>query len=416
MVLEKADRTPAEQLALIRAHTVDILPEAELLRKLASGRPLRVKLGVDASGPDIHLGHAVVLRKLRLFQDLGHVAVLIIGDFTGMIGDPSGRSNSRPQLTREQVERNVANYRQQVFKILDPGKTEFHFNREWLGKLTAEQLFRLASTHTVAQLLAREDFAKRYQSRQPISLHEFLYPIFQGYDSIAVRADIEIGGTDQKFNFLVARELQRENPIGPPQEPQCIVTFNLLVGTDGVEKMGKSLNNYIGIIEPPDQMFGKLMSIPDDVIEPYLALCTNVPEAEIAQMVATMKSGALNPRDAKRRLGREVVSLYHSPEAAREADERFTRVFSAARAQTKEDYAALAEELAIPDDLKGKSVWASTAIHRLGLVKTRSEAARLVKAGAVHLDEHQVADPREEVALAAGMLVRVGKRRLARLV
>jgi len=357
----------------------------------------------------------VVLRKLRLFQDLGHTAVMIVGDFTGMIGDPSGRSDTRRQLTREQVEKNIASYKDQLFKILDPEKTEFRYNSEWLGKLTPEQILRLTATMTVAQLLARDDFAKRYQGQQPIGLHEFLYPLFQGYDSVAVRADVEIGGTDQTFNFLVARELQRADPLGQPQEPQCIVTFPLLVGTDGVEKMGKSLNNYIGIMEPPGEIFGKLMSIPDEAIPSYFELCTDVPAGEIEQMAADMKSGALNPRDAKRRLGREIVALYHSAAAAQQADETFMSVFSTSRQQTREDYEAVAEEVTIPESLRGKQVWVATALAELGLTSSKGEARRLIQGGGVYLDERRLSDPQEEVGLAPGMLVRVGKRRVARL-
>jgi len=409
-------RSPEEQLELIRANTVDLIPEDELLEKLRSGRPLRVKYGVDPSGPDVHLGHAVPLRKLRLFQDLGHTAVLIVGDFTGMIGDPSGRSDTRQQLTREQIEQNLANYKEQLFKIVSPERTEFHYNSEWLNKLTPDQILRLAATQTVAQLLARDDFANRYQAQQPISLHEFLYPIFQGYDSVAVRADVEIGGTDQTFNFLVARELQRANPLGESQEPQCIVTFPLLVGTDGVEKMGKSLNNYIGITEPPEEIFGKLMSIPDEGIVSYFELCTDVRADEISQMAADMQSGKLNPRDAKRRLGREIVTLYYGAEEAKGADEAFMSVFSTSRQQTREDYEAVAEEVAIPAELRGKRVWVSTALAELGLAASRGEARRLIQGGGVYLDERRVSDPQQEVALATGMLVRVGKRRVARLV
>ncbi len=409
------DLSPEEQLERIRADAVEVIPEDELLEKLRSGRPLRVKYGVDPSGPDVHIGHAVPLRKLRLFQDLGHLAVLIVGDFTGMIGDPSDRSDTRRQLTREQVEQNLADYKEQLFKIVDPEKTEFHYNSQWIDKLTAEQIMRLTATQTVAQLLARDDFSKRYQAQQPISLHEFLYPILQGYDSIAIRADVEIGGTDQTFNFLVAREMQRANPLGDSQEPQCIVTFPLLVGTDGVEKMGKSLNNYIGITEPPDQIFGKLMSIPDEVLVPYFELCTDVPAEEVAQMAADMKSGALNPRDAKRRLGREIVALYHSAEAAERADETFMSVFSTSRQQTREHYEAVAEDIAIPESLRGKPVWASTALAELGLASSRGEARRLIKGGGVYVDEQRVADPQEEVELKPGMLLRVGKRRVARL-
>jgi len=409
------DLSPEKQLELIRENAVDVIPEEELLEKLRSGRPLRVKYGVDPSGPDVHLGHTVPLRKLRLFQDLGHTAVLIVGDFTGMIGDPSGRSDTRRQLTREQIEQNLANYKEQLFKIVDPEKTEFHFNSHWIDKLTAEQIMRLTATQTVAQLLARDDFSKRYQAQLPISLHEFLYPIFQGYDSIAIRADVEIGGTDQTFNFLVAREMQRANPLGDPQEPQCIVTFPLLVGTDGVEKMGKSLNNYIGITEPPDQIFGKVMSIPDEVIVTYFELCTNVPAEDVARMAAEMKSGALNPRDAKRRLAREVVTLYHSGEAAAQADETFLSVFSTSREQTREDYEAVAEDIAIPASLQGKPVWISTALAELGLASSKGDARRLVQGGGVYVDERRVSDAREEVELKLGMLLRVGKRRVARL-
>ena len=409
------DLSAEKQLELIRANTVEIIPEEELLEKLRSGRPLRVKLGVDASGPDIHLGHAVVLRKLRLFQDLGHTAVMIVGDFTGMIGDPSGRSDTRRQLTREQVEANIASYQEQLFKILDPEKTEFRYNSEWLGKLTPEQILRLTCTVTVAQLLARDDFAKRYQTQQPIGLHEFLYPIFQGYDSIAVQADIEIGGTDQTFNFLVARELMRANPLGEAQAPQCIVTFPLLVGTDGVEKMGKSLNNYIGIMEPPEEMFGKVMSIPDEAIGQYFELCTEAPAEEIAQIAADMKSGGLNPRDAKRRLAREIVALYHSAAAAEQADETFMSVFSTSRQQTREDFEAVAEEVGIPESLRGKPVWISTALAELGLASSKGEARRLVAGGGVYVEERRVADPQEEVELKPGMLLRVGRRRVVRL-
>jgi len=408
--------SPEEQLRLIRAHTVDLIPEAELLQKLRSGRPLRVKYGVDPTGPDLHIGHVVPLRKLRLFQDLGHLAVLIIGDFTAMIGDPSGRNEMRPQLTREQVERHAAGYTAQAFKVLDPAKTEVRFNSEWLGALTPEQMVQLCATVTVAQLLAREDFAKRYQEGIPISLHELLYPLVQGYDSVAVHADVELGATEQKFNLLAGRELQRIGLFGqPPQEPQAILTLPILVGTDGVQKMGKSVNNYIGVMEPPDEMFGKVMSIPDDVIASYFELATNVPDPEIEAMVVAMQTGALNPRDAKRRLGREIVTLYHSAEAAQAADKTFLQVFSGARQQTLEDYAAVAEEVPIPPGLRGGPVWVSSALAQLGLAKSKGEAARLVKGGGVYLGERRITDPQEEVTLQPGMLLRVGKRRVVRL-
>ena len=407
--------TPEQQLELIRAHTIDLIPEEELLAKLRSGRPLRVKLGVDPTGPDIHLGHTVVLRKLRYFQELGHTAVLIVGDFTGLIGDPSGRSEGRPQLTREQVERNVARYREQVFKVLHPAKTEFHYNSEWLATLTPPDIIRLAGTHTVAQMLAREDFAKRYAEQAPIGVHELLYPIFQGYDSVAIRSDVELGGTEQKFNLLVGRELQRTGVLEAPMEPQAIITFPILIGTDGERRMGKSLGNYIGVMEPAEEMFGKVMSLPDALLEQYFTLVTDVQEAEVAQIVADMKAGALNPRDAKRRLGRELVTMYHSPEAATAADEGFLRLFSGARQQTREDYLASAEEVALPEELRAGPVAISVVLARLGLAKSRSEGARLVQGGGVYVEERRLTDPQEEIALAAGMLLRVGKRRVVKL-
>ncbi len=410
------DLSPEKQLELIRENTVDLIPEEEMLAKLRSGRPLRVKYGVDPTGPDLHIGHVVPLRKLRLFQDLGHLAVLIIGDFTGMVGDPSGRNEGRPQLTREQVERNAAGYQQQAFKVLDPRKTEVHYNSEWLDALTPEQIIRLCATHTVAQLLAREDFANRYQDQQPIGLHELLYPLIQGYDSVAIKADVELGATEQKFNLLAGRELQRLGLFGPPQDPQVIITFPILVGTDGVKRMGKSIGNYIGVNEPPEEMFGKVMSIPDEAIQQYLELCTTVPAGEVEQMAAEMASGALNPRDAKRRLGREIVALYHSAQAARQADETFMSVFSGSREQTREDFEAVAEEVLIPASLKGKPVWVASVLAELGLASSKGEARRLIQGGGVYLDERRLSDPREEVELAPGMLLRVGKRRVARLV
>jgi tyrosyl-tRNA synthetase len=410
------DLSPEQQLELIRANTVDLIPEEELLAKLRSGRPLRVKYGVDPTGPDLHIGHVVPLRKLRAFQELGHIAVLIIGDFTALIGDPSGRNEARPQLTREQVKANAAGYQQQAFKVLAPAQTETHFNSEWLGEFTFEQVIRLCGTHTVAQILAREDFSKRYQEQQPIALHELLYPLVQGYDSVAVRADIELGATEQKFNLLAGRELQRLGLFGSPQEPQVIMTLPILVGTDGVQKMGKSLGNYIGVMEPPDDMFGKVMSIPDECIEQYFTLCTDVLADEVQQMTSAMKSGELNPRDAKRRLGREIVTLYHSAEAAQTADETFLRVFSGARQQTREDYEAMAEELTLSADLRGISTWISSALAQLGLAKSKGEATRLVKGGGIYLDERRIADPQEEVTLAPGRLLRVGKRKIVKLV
>jgi len=305
-----------EQLEVIRRGTVEIIPEEELIKKLErsirENRPLRIKEGFDPTAPDIHLGHVVTIRKLKQFQDLGHQVIFLIGDFTGMIGDPSGRNEMRKPLTKEEVLKNAETYKAQIFKILDPEKTIIEFNSRWCTPMKFEDVLVLASKYTVARILERDDFYKRYKEGKPISVLEFLYPLIQGYDSVALRADVEVGGTDQKFNLLVGREIQREYG----QEPQVILTMPLLVGTDGVEKMSKSLGNYIGITEPPEEMYGKVMSIPDDLIYPYFELATDVPNEELARIKRDLEDPEVNPRDLKRRLAREIVTLYHGREMA----------------------------------------------------------------------------------------------------
>src|SRR5687767_9679021 len=303
--------TPQEQVELIRRGADELLIEAELLDKLKSGRPLKVKAGFDPTAPDLHLGHTVLLNKLKQLQDLGHQIVFLVGDFTGMIGDPSGRNATRPPLTREEVARNASTYTDQVFKVLDRSKTEVRFNSEWMGKLDAADLVRLASRHTVARMLERDDFAKRYKSQQPIAIHELLYPLVQGYDSVALKADLELGGTDQKFNLLMGREVQKEHG----QPPQCILTMPLLEGTDGVDKMSKSLGNYVGINEPAGEIFGKLMSVSDKLMWRYIELLSLEPPQEIAARKRAVEKGA-NPRDVKFGFAKEIVARFHGAAAA----------------------------------------------------------------------------------------------------
>ncbi|MCX7733106.1 MAG: tyrosine--tRNA ligase [candidate division WOR-3 bacterium] len=379
--------------------------EAELIERLeraeATGRPLRVKLGIDASGPDIHLGFAVVLRKLRQFQELGHTAVLIIGDFTGKIGDPTGRSKTRPQLTDEQVRENMQRYREQVFKILMPERCEFRYNSEWLDRLNATDIVNLAARYTVARLIEREDFRKRLDEGVPLFVHELLYPLFQGYDSVMVQADVELGGADQYWNLLVGRELQAR--FG--QEPQVIMTVPLLVGTDGKMKMSKSYGNYVGISEPAGEMFGKLMSIPDELILDYFRLTTDKTDAEINEYERRLRSGE-NPRNIKAELARAVVTIYHSPAAAEQAAVEFDRVFR------EKQTPAQMPEFRIPDS--GISI--VDLIVQAGLLPSKSEARRKLQEGAVYLDGVRVNDPALVLKPAAEPVVlKVGKRRFVRL-
>jgi len=399
---------PEEQLRALSRGCAEIINEEELLAKLRKDRPLRVKLGVDPTAASVTLGWAVVLRKLRDFQRLGHTAVLIIGDFTAMIGDPSGKSKTRPQLTRDEVRRNVEGVSQQIYKILDPERTEVRYNADWLGKMHFSDVIRLAARTTVARILERDDFKNRMDEARPIGLHEILYPLCQGYDSVAVESDVELGGTDQKFNNLVGRDLQRDYD----QEPQVVILMPLLVGTDGTEKMSQSLNNYVGITEPPNEMFGKTMSIPDELIANWFTLCTDVPEEEIAEIEKAMNGGTLNPRDAKRRLAREIVALYHGEQAAQEADEFFLRTFS------KRELPDEAPEVSIPEScVKDGMVQIPALIHAIGLAKSVSEARRLMQSGGVYLDGERLNDPTARVPLvdAVGKVLRVGKHRFRKL-
>lgn len=406
-----SNATIEEQISVIKRGTVEIISEQELRNKLlkaeAEGRPLRVKLGMDPSAPDVHMGHTVVLRKLRQFQDFNHEAILIIGDFTGRIGDPTGKKATRPQLSPEEIKVNAATYAQQVFKILDPERTRVVYNNDWLGRLTFADVIRLASTYTVARMMERDDFRNRYQQQLPITLHEFLYPLAQAYDSVALQADVELGGTDQKFNLMVVRDVQREYG----QEPEVAIVCPLLVGTDGTEKMSKSLGNYIGVDEPADQMYGKTMSIPDEQIVTYFELLTDVDSSEIKKMQSAMDAGEMNPRDAKMRLAKELVSLYHDRAAADAAEAEFIRVFRQGKAPDD------MPEVSLPDGyVVDGSISSIDLLSQLGLVSSNSEARRLIRQGAVRVDGVRVTDERSRVPVRHGTVVQVGKRRFARIV
>ena len=397
--------TLEQQFAKITARRVDLHSAEELKNRLAKsiaeGKPLRIKMGADPSAPDLHLGHCVALNKLREFQDCGHTVVFIIGDFTGMIGDPSGKSATRPQLSKEQVLENAKSYQDQMFKILDPARTEVRFNSEWFSPMGFEQVIRLSAKVTVAQLLARDDFSKRYAANQPISLVEFLYPLVQAYDSVMVRADVEIGGTDQLFNLLLGREIQKAHG----QEPQIVMTMPLLEGLDGVHKMSKSLGNYIAVNDTPKDTFGKTMSVSDDLMWRYFSLVLCLPEEEIASMKAAVASGARHPRDVKDELGRRVVAKFHGEAAGTEASAEFARVFSQNQLPTE-----------IPEVVvSAGKIGILTLMVQAGLVQSTSEARRLVQAGAVKIGEEKVADVRLEIEPQDGVVIRSGKRGFAKI-
>jgi tyrosyl-tRNA synthetase len=384
-----------QQIAMLTGRAVDVVSSDELRRKLSAARPLRIKYGADPSAPDIHLGHVVGLNKLREFQDLGHTVVFIIGDFTGMIGDPSGRSQTRKPLTREQVKANALSYQEQVFKILDPQRTEVRFNSEWLSPMTFEDVVRLSARVTVAQMLAREDFAKRYAEHAPISVVEFLYPLVQAYDSVMVQADVELGGTDQLFNLLLGRELQK----GFGQEPQVVMTLPLLEGLDGVNKMSKSLGNYIGVTESPRDIFGKTMSVSDDLMWRFFSLVLCLPEAEILALRAR------HPREAKDELGRRIVARFHGAAAGLAASAEFARVFS------KSELPADVPEFSVAEAELGLQA----LLVLCKLAGSNSEARRLVEQGAVRVGEDKVMDARKVVPLTDGLILRAGKRGFARI-
>lgn len=395
-----------KQLEVFWRGTAEIISEEELVQKLKKGRPLRVKLGVDPSAPDLHLGHTVPLRKLKQLQDIGHRIIFLIGDFTGRIGDPTGRSETRKQLSAEEINENAETYKEQVFKILDPAKTIVEYNSSWLASLTFSDVIKLAGKYTVARMLERDDFARRYREGRPIGIHEFMYPLMQGYDSIVLQADVEIGGTDQKFNLLMGRHLQRE--MG--QEPQICLTLPILEGLDGVNKMSKSLGNHIGIYDPPAEMYGKTMSLPDHLMVRYFELVTNVSLEEIREIKEGLNQGTLHPRDVKMRLAREIVALYHDHAAAREAEDSFKAVFQRGDLPTEIPEVSLARE-----ELQDGRIWVARLLVLLGLAKSNSEARRLIKQGGVTIAGERIDDPERDIVPAAGMIVQVGKRRFVKI-
>lgn len=396
-----------EQVALIERGTVDLISREELVKKLTrsreTGKPLVIKAGFDPTAPDLHLGHTVLLQKLRHFQQLGHQVNFLIGDFTGLIGDPTGKSDTRPPLTRQDVERNAETYKEQVFKILDPEKTKVIFNSSWLGELSSYEMIRLASRLTVARMLERDDFKKRFESNRPISIHEFLYPLIQGYDSVAIEADVELGGTDQLFNLLMGRDLQK----GHDQESQVVVTMPLLEGLDGVNKMSKSLGNYIGISEPADDIFGKILSISDELMFRYYELLSDLSLQEIEQLRQDMEAGKIHPKAVKVRLAKELVARFHDQDAADAAERNFEQVFK--KHELPED---------IPEKnltVEGDAVWLPRLLQEAGLVKSTSDGRRMVKQNAVSVDGRKVTDVDTDIPAQGTVLLQVGKRRFCRV-
>jgi len=398
-----------EQLAYLKKGVAEIIPEDQLKGDLEksrkAGKPLRVYLGVDPTAPDLHLGHTVVLRKLKHFQDLGHTAVFLIGDFSAMIGDPTGVSETRPPLTREQVDANAKTYLDQVFKILGREKTEVRYNSEWLGKMSATDVVKLCSHYRLARMLEREDFRSRLDNKQPISVHELLYPLLTAFDAVSLESDVELGATEQKFNLLVHREIQRE--YGLPG--QSVLTMPILVGLDGSRKMSKSLGNYVGITEPPQEMFGKLMSIPDELMWNYYELATDRSEQEIARLKSEVAAGKLHPMDAKMKLGEEIVTTFHGTEAGRKAAEHFQRVFRDRQAPVEAPLTRIG---------RGPAKKLTALLVELGLVPSKSEAERLIKQGGVEIDAQRVDDFRKDVDLSqpSEFLLRAGKKKFLRIV
>ncbi|MBM2838813.1 MAG: tyrosyl-tRNA synthetase [Deltaproteobacteria bacterium] len=392
-----------EQLEIIKRGSVEVISEEELVKKLNKGKPLLIKAGFDPTAPDLHLGHTVLIHKLRQFQELGHKVVFLIGDFTGMIGDPTGKSETRRSLTRDDVIKNSESYKEQVFKILDPEKTEVRFNSEWMDKMTAVDMISLAARYNVARMLERDDFHKRYKSGQSISIHEFLYPLIQGYDSVALKADVEIGGTDQKFNLLVGRELQRDYGL----EPQVVLTMPLLEGTDGVNKMSKSLGNYIGITEPPKDIFGKVMSITDELMFRYYELLSHISTQELGSLKIGVQNGTVHPKDTKVRLAKEMVARSHGQDAAEQAAEEFSNIFKAG---------------GLPDEIEEKEIIcegeecsASASIALSGLASSNSEARRLIQQGGVSIDGSKITDINLKLTSGKEYLIKVGKRKFAKV-
>jgi tyrosyl-tRNA synthetase len=398
------------QLNVIQRGVAEIVPEDELKRKViksvVSGEPLKIKLGLDPSAPDIHIGHTVVMHKLRQFQELGHQVQLIIGDFTGRIGDPTGKSETRKQLTEEDVQRNAQTYKEQIFKILDPEKTKVYYNSEWLGPMSFADVVALSAKVTVARMLERDDFTKRYQNGLPISIHEFFYPLMQGMDSVALQSDIELGGTDQKFNLLMGRTLQKEYGV----EPQATITLPLLEGLDGVQKMSKSLGNYIGVDEEPNEIYGKSMSVPDELMLKYFELATDVKNEELAELAKGIKDGSVHPRDAKMKLAGTLVRMYHGEEAEEAAKQHFVTVF---------------QQRALPDDIEEFTLTADQLeeggirviqlLTHLGFAASNGEAKRSIQQGSVKINEEKWTDVNEAYTPQEGDIVQVGKRKFAKI-
>ncbi len=395
-----------EKIKYIKKGTVDIISENELIEKLKEDRPLIVKAGFDPTAPDLHLGHTVLLQKLRTFQQLGHIVYFIIGDFTAMIGDPTGRDKTRPPLTKEQVLENAKTYQEQVFKVLDPEKTVVVFNSEWFSDMTAEELIRLSSKYTVARMLERDDFKKRFKENRPIAIHEFIYPLLQAYDSVVIKADIEVGGSDQRFNLLIGRDIQKEYGI---EKPQVAILLPLLVGTDGVRKMSKSYGNYIGITEPPEDMFGKIMSIPDELMWDYWKLLTDLSEDEIEKMRKDVESGVLHPMDVKKQLAMYIVERFHSKEEAVKAKEYFEKVHS------KRELPENIPEPEITIESEEKKIPLYELVYKLGFAPSKSEARRLIKSGAVKIEGNKFTDFNYEVDLSKEFVIQVGKRKFAKI-
>ncbi|WP_068499167.1 tyrosine--tRNA ligase [Paenibacillus kribbensis] len=398
------------QLDVIQRGVAEIVPEDELKRKViksvVSGEPLKIKLGLDPSAPDIHIGHTVVMHKLRQFQELGHQVQLIIGDFTGRIGDPTGKSETRKQLTEEDVQRNAQTYKEQIFKILDPDKTKVYYNSEWLGPMSFADVVTLSAKVTVARMLERDDFTKRYQNGLPISIHEFFYPLMQGMDSVALKSDIELGGTDQKFNLLMGRTLQKEYGV----EPQATITLPLLEGLDGVQKMSKSLGNYIGVDEEPNEIYGKSMSVPDELMLKYFELATDINNEELAELAKGVQDGSVHPRDAKMKLAGTLVRMYHGEEAAEAAKQHFVTVF---------------QQRALPDDIEEFTLTADQLeeggirviqlLTHLGFAASNGEAKRSIQQGSVKINEEKWTDVNEAYMPKEGDIVQVGKRKFAKI-
>ncbi len=397
-----SSKSVTEALLEIRRGAEEILVETELIERLETGKPLRVKVGFDPTAPDLHLGHTVLINKMRQFQDLGHEIIFLIGDFTGMIGDPSGKNATRPALSPEEIDQNALTYKEQVFKILDPDKTIVDFNSRWGNELGAEGMIRLASRYTVARMLERDDFSTRYRDSQPIAVHEFLYPLMQGYDSVALKADVELGGTDQKFNLLVGRELQKQYGL----EPQIVLTVPLLEGLDGVQKMSKSLGNSVGITESPVEMYGKLMSISDELMWRYFELLSFRPLTDIRGLQEEVAAGA-NPRDVKYQLAHEIVERFHSPGDAVKAHQSFVNQFQ--RGEVPDDIAE------VDIDNQGKDMPVANVIKSAGLVGSTSEVYRLMAQGAVRIDGERVTDHKLTIKFGVSTLFQVGKRRFARI-